>query len=362
MLKKTFRRFGALVMVMALAVSVFAVNAFADEVEEEIPATNASVTFDKTIDMVNARGANVPAATFSFQVATPAPVTTGSDVAVAATSNSPEILVGIGSPTIADVTFSYGDTSATKQATVDFSKVDFKHAGIYRYIITESSSTNDDVAIDSSATRYLDVYVVNTDNGGLKIDTYMLLTSASAPTKNTDGKWSYGEAKSAGFTNKYTTYSLTVNKIITGTAANLSEKFNFTIEFEGDAGASFTYGTTTITLDNDGKASQTVALGNGESAEITGIPSNVKYTVTENIDATEGYTTSYKVDNATNATNGTATSEAIMGKVNHTVSFTNDKASTPVTGVITTIAPYALMLVVAGAFAVVFLTRRNRAE
>lgn len=362
MLKKTFRRFGALVMVMALAVSVFAVNAFADEVEEEIPATNASVTFDKTIDMTSATGANVPAAKFSFQVTTPTPVAEGSTVAVAATSNSPEILVGIGAPTIADVTFSYGDTNVTKQATVDFSKVEFTHAGIYRYIITESASTNNDVAIDDNAVRYLDVYVVNTDNGGLKIDTYMLLTSTSAPTKDFNGQWNYGEAKSDGFKNKYTTYSLIVNKTITGTAANLSEKFNFTIEFEGDAGASFTYGTTTITLDNDGKASQTVALGNGESAVITGIPSNVKYTVTENIDATEGYTTTYKVDNATTATTGTATSEATMGKANHTVSFTNDKASTPVTGVITTIAPYALMLVVAGAFAVVFLTRRNRAE
>ena len=31
-------------------------------------------------------------------------------------------------------------------------------------------------------------------------------------------------------------------------------------------------------------------------------------------------------------------------------------------GVIMTIAPYALMVVLAGAFAVVFLTRRNRAE
>lgn len=40
----------------------------------------------------------------------------------------------------------------------------------------------------------------------------------------------------------------------------------------------------------------------------------------------------------------------------------NDKKGTSPTGVIMTIAPYALMVVLAGAFAVVFLTRRNRAE
>lgn len=51
-----------------------------------------------------------------------------------------------------------------------------------------------------------------------------------------------------------------------------------------------------------------------------------------------------------------------MGKKDNSVEFTNTKdASTP-TGVIMTIAPYALMVVLAGAFAVVFLTRRNRAE
>lgn len=45
-----------------------------------------------------------------------------------------------------------------------------------------------------------------------------------------------------------------------------------------------------------------------------------------------------------------------------TVAYTNERnASTP-GGVIMTIAPYALMVVLAGAFAVVFLTRRNRAE
>lgn len=45
-----------------------------------------------------------------------------------------------------------------------------------------------------------------------------------------------------------------------------------------------------------------------------------------------------------------------------TVAYTNTKQVTTPGGVIMTIAPYALMVVLAGAFAVVFLTRRNRAE
>ena len=45
-----------------------------------------------------------------------------------------------------------------------------------------------------------------------------------------------------------------------------------------------------------------------------------------------------------------------------TQTVTNDKAIETPGGVIMTIAPYALMVVLAGAFAVVFLSRRNRAE
>ena len=54
------------------------------------------------------------------------------------------------------------------------------------------------------------------------------------------------------------------------------------------------------------------------------------------------------------------TAEAENGDKTQTV--TNNKAIATPTGVIMTIAPYALMVVLAGAFAVVFLTRRNRAE
>lgn len=51
-----------------------------------------------------------------------------------------------------------------------------------------------------------------------------------------------------------------------------------------------------------------------------------------------------------------------MGTDDVTATVTNTRETTPPTGVIMTIAPYALMVVLAGAFAVVFLTRRNRAE
>lgn len=351
MLKKTIRRLGALAMVLAMAVSVFAVNASA--VDEVVPATNATVSFTKTIDVTAAKGANTPAGTYKFNIAP------GS--AVSATATTPEIKAGVAGATIDDVVFRYGD-AASKTVNVNFDNVSFPTAGIYRYIITEVSSSNIDVVIDENATRYLDVYVVN-DGSSRKIKWSILTSTLQNPTKNDNGQWDYGTAKSNGFTNKYTTYTLNLKKMIAGEMANMTETFEFTISFEGAAGASFKYGDTTITLDEEGKASLTIPeLGHEGMAVIKGIPSTVKYTIAETVKGNEGYTTTYTQTDVTGAQSGATTTKKEMGKKDNSVVFTNTKdASTP-TGVIMTIAPYALMVVLAGAFAVVFLTRRNRAE
>ena len=96
MLKKTIRRLGALAMVLAMAVSVFAVNASAEgSTEEVVPATNATVSFTKTIDMSKAEGANTPAGTYTFTIVP--------GTAVAATATTPEIKAGVTGATIADV-------------------------------------------------------------------------------------------------------------------------------------------------------------------------------------------------------------------------------------------------------------------
>lgn len=84
------------------------------------------------------------------------------------------------------------------------------------------------------------------------------------------------------------------------------------------------------------------------------------YTVVE---TNEDYTPSINNDGVT-VDGATATGDMTIDKTSaaKTVAYTNERnASTP-GGVIMTIAPYALMVVLAGAFAVVFLTRRNRAE
>ena len=68
MLKKTIRRLGALAMVLAMAVSVFAVNASAVDGEQK-PTTVSSITINKTVTSTNETYAN--GETFNFTI-TPA--------------------------------------------------------------------------------------------------------------------------------------------------------------------------------------------------------------------------------------------------------------------------------------------------
>lgn len=78
MLKKTIRRLGALAMVLAMAVSVFAVNASAAEATRYDAITEA--TFNKTVSNTQANYGYNPVTTFTFSVA-PATATEGEEYA-----------------------------------------------------------------------------------------------------------------------------------------------------------------------------------------------------------------------------------------------------------------------------------------
>lgn len=328
-------------------VSMLGMTAFAKTGNTE------AVTFTKTLDMSAAVGASVPDVEFAYEI------TPGAHVE--ATENSPEILAGITGAEIANVAFSPADTvdsnnKVVKIATVDFNDVKWTAPGIYRYTITEQNSKNTDVINDSAATRTLDVYVVNDGKDGYKIASQAMIEGTAAPT----GEDYATESKSDGFTNSYKTYALSLKKVVDGTMGDKGRTYNFTINFKGPANASFKMGKETITLNNDGIGSTNIGLTNGSMKTINGIPSTVKYTVVENINKNDGYTVSYAVGgkDATGATYATS-AENTMGKANNEVVCTNLKNAVTPTGIAMTVAPYILMVAVAGIFAVLFLRRKH---
>lgn len=133
--------------------------------------------------------ANTPAATMSFAIAPGTAVE-----ATAGNPGTPQILAGVGTPSVYDATFTDGQATSTDETTVitaallngrkyaksevkvDFSNVTFVNPGIYRYEITETDVDSlADISIDTN-TYYLDVYVQNDSSatgGGLKIDGYV---------------------------------------------------------------------------------------------------------------------------------------------------------------------------------------------
>lgn len=373
MKSKKVKRLSAMLMASAMMVATLGMSVCAEGANTDVATNNMTVPFTKTLNMNSAEGASVPDVTFEYTITPVTDNNPNSDVLVAATSTSPEILEGVGSPTVGNAAFTHSDNTSnlTKQVNVSFSSGTFTKPGIYRYKITENATSNTDITNDANPDRYLDVYVVYDNQNNLVIEHSVLLNTNTTPIyDSTTGAPDYGTTnKSTGYTNSYKTYSLTLDKVVKGNMGDKTRDYKFTINFEGPANASFTCDSTIITLDANGKGSYTFNIKDADDAiEIKGIPSTVKYTVIENINNNDGYTTTAKVNstsitevNDSDNTKVTFT-EQIMGKNNNAVVVTNEKNSSTPTGIITTIAPFAIMVILAAAVAVVFLRRRNRAE
>ena len=246
------------VMTAAMALPAFAATSYT-------PVAGTSCNFNKYLIMD--AGDSVPNATFSFTVA---PGQARS--ADTADNTVMQVLPGVGTPTIADITFAPTDTTATaagtnidvarnqqartgtagtdtvqldagekyatKQATVSFSGITFDEPGIYRYIITETASAEHAAAgiiHDTDVDRVLDVYVTDDGNGALVVSGYVLHTDDDDVVINTTMGSADVETASAalddktdGFTNEYVSKDLVFKKEVTGNQASRDKYFEFT--------------------------------------------------------------------------------------------------------------------------------------
>lgn len=363
-----------LVMCMAGTMSASAANT---------PATGGTTTFNKYLVMD--ANANVPNVTFDFSIAP--------GEAVAASGSNPAIYAGndshvSGTPTVGDAAFTTshsttnglptdqddvtaGKKYAAQEVTVDFSSVTFSAPGIYRYIITESATSQDGIYNDASNTRTLDVFVEYADavNGGrLQISKYALQDGDSTDPKAT---------KSTGFTNTYTTNNLTLEKQVTGNQGNRDKYFEFTVTISGAVeGTVYTVdlsdaeekptvdgavktNETTLTA-TGGTVTKTYYLKDDQSIVIQGLTANTSYTITETNYSTDGYTTSYVLDGG-DSTDSNTTDAQTMRAASHTITFTNTKNGIVPTGILLETAPYVILgAVVLAGFVVLFATRRRR--
>ncbi len=255
-------------------------------------AADYTAQLTKTIDMTAAPGAGVPHGSITFTVGTVANLPSwaaGTAVkGTAAQIKSTELTAAF-----------TGGTANTVTVPFTFDSDDFTAPGDYIFSLTETAAGITGLTQDTAA-RYIVVRVVNTDpaapTGALRISDINIV--------NADGT-----AKADEVTNTYAAYGLSVVKHLSGNFANAGDEFTFTIALDdpdetphassvtvktGGESADFSTITgDTVTFNADGTAEVKAGITGGEKIEVTGLPANTGYTITESGDTASGYTTTW---------------------------------------------------------------------
>lgn len=250
-------------------------------------------------------------------------------------------------------------TSLKQSSTIEFDASEFSGPGIYSYkikeTIPEDADKIDGMTYDNTE-KILYVYV-EVQNGTQVIGGYTFAADKKS------------ERKTEGFTNDYglkngKVKDLTVEKKIEGNQADPNKKFKFKVtinvaddnekKYYMNNGVDETTGTTVTA--KEGKVEINFELKGGEQRKIYGLSTNDTYTVVEEDANTNGYTTTYK-DNDADYSDNTK-----MDNKDHNVVVKNYKDVPSPTGIILNYGPYILMIALAGSMAAFFFFKRNRKE
>lgn len=343
-LKKLFAGIVAVAMMATMAAPVFAAEGTDVPVT---PSTTTSVSTEPVTEVTLTKTYNVTsgltqAEDFTFTL-------TGNSVTKSSVTAVPAI---DSSATEYTVSFDALDTTATGTFTIDLSKLNITRVGVYTYTIHEVAGTTPGVTYDDQDVTMHITAVNNKEEDG-QIDLYVALYKGGTKVKAEDA-----------FANTYTAYQLSTTKTVKGNFADHSKYFEFTVNLKGTDGK--TYAPVTAALETADSENATVFaniavdgqdhtfyLKHNQTINITNLPNDVEYTVTEVGADQAGF-------------EYTLTSTNTTGKMteNQAASFVNVREGTVDTGVILDNAPYiALMaIVVAGAAVMVIKKRRHNED
>lgn len=348
MFKNTLKRLGAIVLALAMAMSVMMVSAFATgDAYDAI----TSMSFTKKVTTDGNTYAPATQFTFSVEAATAADGETYQNVPVysgvtgGVTITNPDVFTPGAGATVAK--------AYTKDGTFNFITTNtFTKPGIYKYTVTEDNGNYDGITYDRTA-RTLYVYVRNASAGGYEVYGAVLVKAG------TDSQGNPTTTKNDPFINDYDTHDVTITKNITGLQADKNREFKFTVQVTGQDNEIYKMVVTKDGQETEQKlvskaAAVEVSLGDGDSIHIYGLSNTDTYTVTETEANTDGYTTKIDgVETSTGVKSGSVTAD------NTSVVYENNREASTPTGVIMNIAPYVLMVALAGGIAFFFLRRRH---
>lgn len=419
-MKRTLCKVLATLVALALVMSFAAITAFAaytpiDGGTTTDPNDPTESLFKK--HLIVDSDANIPNVNFTFSIDAGTAVAGGN-------GNALEILAGpvvkdaennITAPTIAPATFTddmtditdglptdadptnptAGKKYATSDIVIDLTGVTFSVPGVYRYVITEEDNTFNGITNDSVSVRYLDVFVFpsETDPTVLEVQNYSLRTAATNFTRvevtdpdTGDVSYEYQYTtdpgnKSDSYTNTLETVDLEFAKKIEGNQADMTKRFDFTLALsdvnpgvyvldfvgtaadivgENNSAVTVDNGSYTITVGADGTYTGTFHLTNGDVVKVLDLNKEYNYTVTE---AEQDYQKTNGVDNdgTENDYTDSYTGTGITAPITKT-GYTNTREGAIPTGVILTVAPFAIGLLLFGAIMLYMVSRRRRAE
>lgn len=325
---------------------------------EDFPIT--SVPVNKTVSA--AENTYAPNTTFTFTV-TPAENTTIKDK----DGNVVDVKAGIDGglkadkgaiftpdPT-ADTSETYTPAAANK-ASLKTDASQFTEPGIYHYTVSEVDGGYEGITYD---TTIYDVYVYVSAKLDNKNATREMYVSGVVSAKSGDGEIAKSDLD---FNNKYKgVHKVTVTKKVQGGFATAGDTFKFNVTVNGTTGEVYkvAYTTKKVPATTHVASGDTikVELGMDDTVTIYGLSETDSYTITEQ-GITNGKTaTGYTVTDDCEESDGIVSGKGGTKDANYTIINTKE-AVTP-TGIAMTVAPYILMVAVAGIFAVLFLRRRH---
>ena len=365
-------------LALATAVSpVFAVDGGNDDQASGIPVTK-TFTYAKGVNSFSTD-------TFNFNISfvgafnpiTGLPISGATlDVNPAINATNPEISYTF-TPNTTSTESIITDTKST--SSINFYANNSTVPGVYKYSISEATTTDTNVTY-STETYTILVEVTNPTQGtGFVITPHVY---AGDVDYNTNAE----KAGAITFANSYTenkANALKVTKTVTGNYGDKQEYFQFsgtiTIPSTAKEAVKFTPNTditsanndTTYTVEPGGTQEFTFYLKSGDALEFETLPVGTTYSFRETKAGTDGYTTTIsgadQVEYKDN-TNVVKPSTIAKGTVTDAdddkdeVLFTNDKNSTPLTGVIVNNMPYIALLGASGAGLVVLAASKKRSK
>lgn len=345
------------IMVMAMSVA-----AFADD-----STSTDSIVIEKNLKTINVALTSVdgPGATFSYAIAPETPSASNGGTTITDGTNTGTVHAGpTGGVTLPEESISFpigitvnasasgADNTKSITATGDISQ--FTAPGIYRYKLTETSTTVAELNKTGDGNRYIDVYVVN-GTSGLEFSGFVMH----------DGTTSEGQ-KTTFDAAEFETVNVTLTKDVQGNMGDTKNQFPFTAAISDNGRFHYAKKATAPTASDSTSTatSESTTLADSEIYYISGLAKNAKVAYEEKNNTEDVYQTSITGGTASAASAVAAGATKAMAETDvddaAAVTFVNTLESVSPTGVVLRFG--APLLVLAAAAALVLLNKKAKTE